>query len=100
MGRQLLCYPPPRSSLDGAGFRRSDWLFWCPLEHEEDKTSSHGSEVHWDLNARTVALPAEKQSKMLQLLGGWLNPSKTVLAQEAASLYGKLIHMSCIYPLI
>ena len=46
MGRWFLCHLPPRSGLDGTGLHKSNQLFWCSLEHQEDKTSSHNPEIH------------------------------------------------------
>jgi hypothetical protein len=54
----------------------------------------------WNLESRTVALPPEKLSKTLLLLDQWLEPDKVFLAHNAASLHGKLVHISCIFPLI
>jgi hypothetical protein len=54
----------------------------------------------WNLESRTVALPAEKLSKTLSLLDTWLMPEATFSARDAASLHGKLVHISCIFPLI
>ena len=54
----------------------------------------------WDLVSRTVALPPEKYAKTLCLLVHWLSPGEKFLARDAASLHGKLVHISCIFPLI
>jgi hypothetical protein len=54
----------------------------------------------WNLDSRTVALPLEKLAKTLSLLTQWLAPNERFLAREAASLHGKLVHISCIFPLI
>ena len=54
----------------------------------------------WDLNTHTVAFPPEKRSKMLTLIENWIEAEGTFLAREAASLHGKLVHLSCIFPLI
>ena len=55
---------------------------------------------NWNLESRTVALPLEKLSKTLLLLDQWLEPDMAFLAHNAASLHGKLVHISCIFPLI
>jgi hypothetical protein len=39
-------------------------------------------------------------SKILTLLKLWLSPEATFSAPEAASLHRKLVHISCIFPLI
>src|SRR5882672_3613161 len=54
----------------------------------------------WNLDSRTVTLPPEKLSKTLSLLTQWLTAGERFLAREAASLHGKLVHISCIFPLI
>lgn len=54
----------------------------------------------WNLDSCTVALPAEKLSKALSLLDAWLKPDAKFSARDAASLHGKLVHVSCIFPLI
>ena len=54
----------------------------------------------WNLESRTVALPPEKLSKILSILGNWLVADGRFSAKEAASLHGKLVHISCIFPLI
>ena len=54
----------------------------------------------WNLESRTVALPAEKLSKSLALLDTWLAPDGKFSAKDTASLHGKLVHISCIFPLI
>src|SRR5882762_2581556 len=54
----------------------------------------------WNLETRTVALPPEKLSKTLLVLDRWLTLNETFSAGDAASLHGKLVHISCIFPLI
>ena len=54
----------------------------------------------WNLESRTVALPPEKLSKILSILGNWLVADGQFSAKEAASLHEKLVHISCIFPLI
>ena len=54
----------------------------------------------WNLDSCTVAVLEEKLSKLLSLLSQWLQPSASFSAQEAASLHGKLVHISCIFPLL
>jgi hypothetical protein len=54
----------------------------------------------WNLASRTVALPPEKLSKILSTLQKWLLPGETFSPRDAASLHGKLVHVSCIFPLI
>lgn len=54
----------------------------------------------WDLQKRTVALPAEKLSNTRELVALWLAEGHLANMREAASLHGKLVHVCCIYPLI
>jgi len=54
----------------------------------------------WDLESCTVALPSEKLSKILSALGKWLVADERFSAKDAASLHGRLVHVSCIFPLI
>ena len=54
----------------------------------------------WDLDRRMVILPPDKLSKTLSLLSRWISPNERFIAREAASLHGKLVHISCIFPLI
>ncbi|KIM89605.1 hypothetical protein PILCRDRAFT_60330 [Piloderma croceum F 1598] len=54
----------------------------------------------WNLDSRTVALPVEKLSKIFHLIEQWLKPGQSFIARDAASLHGKLVHVSCIFPLI
>jgi hypothetical protein len=54
----------------------------------------------WNLDRRTVMLPPDKLSKTLSVLSHWLTPGERFIAREAASLHGKLVHISCIFPLI
>ena len=54
----------------------------------------------WNLVSHMLALPQEKLSKTLSILDKWLSASETFSARDAASLHGKLIHISCIFPLI
>jgi hypothetical protein len=45
-------------------------------------------------------LPPDKLTKTLSLLTQWLTPGERFIARDAASLHGKLVHISCIFPLI
>lgn len=55
---------------------------------------------NWNLTARAVSLPSEKASHIQSLLHHWLLEDTRVTEHKAASLHGKLVHISCIYPLI
>jgi hypothetical protein len=54
----------------------------------------------WNLDARTAALPEEKVWAAQALLRKWLNKGSVFSAHDAASVHGKLVHISCIYKLI
>ncbi|KZP04952.1 hypothetical protein FIBSPDRAFT_843418 [Athelia psychrophila] len=54
----------------------------------------------WDLPRCTVALPLEKLAKIQALIKSWMSTGFTSTATEAASLHGKLVYISCIFPLI
>ena len=47
-----------------------------------------------------VALPLNKLSWVLALLNHWISPGVSFSSCKAASLHGKLVHLSCIFPLI
>lgn len=54
----------------------------------------------WDLVNRTVALPPEKLRRMRDLVCKWQQTGLLYCKREAESLHGKLVHVSCILPLI
>lgn len=54
----------------------------------------------WDLVSRSVALPQEKLSKISTLVDEWMSEGKVFSARDAASLHGRLVHISCIFRLI
>ena len=49
---------------------------------------------------RTVAIALNKLSWVLAFLSLWLSPGNSFSSHEAASLHGRLVHVSCISPLI
>ena len=55
---------------------------------------------NWDLASRLVGLPKEKMIAISQCLSLWHAGSGCFTAKEVASLQSKLIHISCIFPLI
>jgi hypothetical protein len=73
---------------------------WSAKKMRPLSTVQHYIGFDWNLKARTVALPHEKLTKILQAMNCWLQPNWTVFARDAASMHGKLIHVSCIFPLI
>ena len=54
----------------------------------------------WDLIDCTVAIPLDKLSWVLTLLSLWLLPGNSFSSHKAASLHSRLVHVSCIFPLI
>jgi hypothetical protein len=54
----------------------------------------------WDLVSRSVSLLVDRLVAVRQHLSVWQHQSSCFSAKEAASLHGKLIHISCIFPLI
>lgn len=55
----------------------------------------------WDLPGRSVSLPADKLAAIHALLELWLaDPISSFSSHDAASLHGKLVHCSSIFPLI
>lgn len=55
---------------------------------------------NWNLEHKSVALPKEKLQATRLLIKEWQRPNASFSAREAASLHGKLVHISCIFPLI
>jgi hypothetical protein len=55
---------------------------------------------NWNLECKSVALPKEKLQATQLLVKEWQCPNASFSAREAASLHGKLVHISCIFPLI
>jgi hypothetical protein len=54
----------------------------------------------WDLPSKSVSLPAEKLAAVQELLASW-EKTDTLFSEHCAScLHGKLVHISCIFPLI
>lgn len=54
----------------------------------------------WDLARRTVALPQDKFSEVIDMLQLWTTSADTFSAKDCARLHGKLVHISAIFPLI
>jgi hypothetical protein len=51
----------------------------------------------WDLDNCTVSLPREKLTGAIALVHAWGAPAARFSSREAASLYGKLVHISSIF---
>ena len=54
----------------------------------------------WDLDQKVVSLPTEKIVAAMELLQLWSSEGATFSMKEAASLHGKLVHVSSIFRLI
>ena len=54
----------------------------------------------WDLEKKTVAIPEEKLAKTRALVAAWLKADAKFSMRDACSLHGKLVHVSCVFPLI
>jgi hypothetical protein len=54
----------------------------------------------WDLEAKSVSLPTEKLSAILQLVKDWQVEGARFTQSESQSLHGKLVHVSSIFRLI
>ncbi|KAF5366868.1 hypothetical protein D9757_011918 [Collybiopsis confluens] len=54
----------------------------------------------WDLARKVVSMPPAKLESVVEILKGWRIPGARFSESQALSLQGKLIHISCIYPLI
>ncbi|KAF5371897.1 hypothetical protein D9757_010604 [Collybiopsis confluens] len=54
----------------------------------------------WDLGRKVVSLPPGKLNAIVVLMKEWRVAGGHFSASNALSLQGKLIHISCIYPLI
>lgn len=54
----------------------------------------------WDLGKKTVSLPFKKLESITSLVKMWCLPRAKFSAHDAAHLHGKLVHISCILPLI
>jgi hypothetical protein len=54
----------------------------------------------WDLAAKAVSMPIEKLQATIALARRWLAPRSRFSSHDAASLHGKLVHTSTIFPLI
>jgi len=54
----------------------------------------------WNLDRKSVAIPAEKLTKIQELVNSWLKPGARFSLVETNSMHGKLVHISCIFPII
>lgn len=54
----------------------------------------------WHLDTKMVSFPVEKREKLEALVDSWLPLEAKFTCKETSSLHGKLVHASCIYPLI
>ena len=70
----------------------------CPLSSTQQYCQYIGFD--WNLPVKTVSVPPEKLSWIQASLCHWSLEETTVTEHDAASLHGKLVHISGIYPLI
>jgi hypothetical protein len=54
----------------------------------------------WDLPGKSVSIPMDKLHSVIQHIDLWLSAAATFSGQDTASLHGKLVHISSIFPLI
>jgi hypothetical protein len=54
----------------------------------------------WDLLKLTVSLPDDKREAALTLIAKWLSPQSRFTQADTVSFHGKMIRISCIFPLI
>jgi hypothetical protein len=73
---------------------------WSPEKTKKFVTTQRYIGFDWNLETKTVALPAEKLARIQELLNRWLQEGSRFSAHDAASLHGKLVHILCIHMLI
>ena len=83
--------------MDPTGYFGVPWSIekLCPFSSIQRYIS-----FDWDLERKSVALPKEKLQATQLLMKEWQHPDMSFSAREAASLHRKLVHVSCIFPLI
>ena len=73
---------------------------WSPTKLRQFALNQRYIGFDWDLPSKSVSLPTEKLSAIQSLLVSWEAPNSLFSEHCAASLHGKLVHISCIFPLI
>lgn len=73
---------------------------WSPTKIRPLSTRQKYIGFIWDLDSKSVALPADKLAAVMDMLHSWIDPSPPVSAKGAASFHGKLVHISSIFSLI
>jgi hypothetical protein len=73
---------------------------WSPEKTMKLVTVQRYIGFNWNLKTKTVSLPTEKLEHIQELLSCWLQEGSRFSAHDAASLHGKLVHISCIHVLI
>jgi hypothetical protein len=73
---------------------------WSPTKLRRFALNQRYIGFDWDLPSKSVSLPAEKLSAVQDLLTSWEVTDALFSEHSAASLHGKLVHISCIFPLI
>lgn len=72
--------------------------FGVPWSIEKLRPFSSIQSFNWDLERKSVTLPKEKLQATQLLVKEWQCPDTSFSARKAASLHGKLVHISCIFP--
>ena len=89
--------------MDRGRVHRAHSIPRCALGHREDLPLASRQQYIgfvWDLEAKTVFLPEQKRARIDTLLADWVADDARFNAHDAASLHGKLVYTSSIYPLI
>ncbi|KZT20907.1 hypothetical protein NEOLEDRAFT_1025855, partial [Neolentinus lepideus HHB14362 ss-1] len=73
---------------------------WGAQKTKMFASMQHYIGFNWDIEAKTVAVPLEKLNAMTALVDGWFAKDAKFSAHDAQRLHGKLVHISCIFPLI
>lgn len=77
--------------------------FGVPWKHTKTRPFSSSQKYLgfiWNLERKSVALPIEKFDAFIHLAEQWCEEGRRFTQKEALQLHGKLIHISCIFPLI
>jgi len=93
----------PGQSWTEADFIETTSKIGIPWSSEKTRPLSHVQRYigfDWNLETRSVSIPIDKLQRIRLLLHSWIEDGGKFSATEAASLHGRLVHISCIFPLI
>lgn len=98
----LAIRPPGQvwSEQDFMELTRSFGVPWSLPKLRPFVSVQHYIGFDWDLDSRVVSLPIEKIGKLKALVSSWLVKGSKFTEHDAASLHGKLVHSSCVFPLL